>query len=177
MADGPRTSSRFVTWLQSVALPRPLALGGVLLGVSVAAAFLLTPGLSGQRIPELGEEDIGRPFAAKSVAVFKASRDFEVADEVQTTHRREEARARVRPVFDYDSMVESKVKHGLREAFTEMQEIAAGHPARLRARKSRSCWPRCTRAAGSSRPPPFPPTTKTSRCWPRPASLPSSSRR
>lgn len=127
---GSQPPSRFSAWLQSLAVPRPLALGGVLLGVSVASAFLLTPGLSGQRIPELGEDDIGRPFAAKSVAVFKASRDFEVPDEGRTQQRRDEARARVRPVFDYDSLVESKVKRGIREAFASMQEVAAAHPVK-----------------------------------------------
>ncbi|MDP1825758.1 MAG: HDIG domain-containing protein [Archangium sp.] len=138
MADGPQTPSRFAAWLQSLAVPRPIALGGVLLGVSVAAAFLLTPGLSGQRIPELGEDSIGRPFAAKSVAVFKASRDFEVPDEGRTQQRRDEARARVRPVFDYESMVESKVKHGLREAFAQMQEVAAAHVAKAEPAKKGS---------------------------------------
>jgi len=129
MAGGPpHTSSRLSAWLQSLALPRPVALGSVLVGVSVAAAFLLTPGLSGQRIPELSEEDLGRPFRASSVAGFKASRDFEVPDEGKTQQRREEARLRVRPVFDYDSLIESKVKRGVRDGFAAMQEIAARHP-------------------------------------------------
>ena len=120
--------SRLAAWSRGLAVPRPLALGAVLLGVSVAAAFLLTPGLSGQRIPELAEEDIGRPFRASSVAGFKASRDFEVPDEAKTQQRREDARARVRPVFDYDSLVESKVKRGVHAAFEAMQELAARSP-------------------------------------------------
>lgn len=131
MADGPPPTSRFAAWIQSLALPRPVALGAVLIGISVASAFLLTPGLSGQRIPELSEENLGRPFAAKSVAVFKASRDFEVPDEGRTQQRRDEARARVRPVFDYDTLVESKVKHGVREAFAQMQEVVALHPVKV----------------------------------------------
>ncbi|MFT3709679.1 MAG: HDIG domain-containing protein [Archangium sp.] len=109
-------------------VPRALALAGVLIGVSVAAAFLVTPGLSGQRIPELTEEDLGKPFRASSVTGFKASRDFEVPDEGKTQQRRDDARARVRPVFDYDSLVESKVKRGLRESFVSMQEIADRYP-------------------------------------------------
>ena len=133
MADGPNSSPRLAAWLQTLALPRPIALGSVLIGVSVAAAFLLTPGLSGQRVPELSDEMLGRPFAAKSISVFKASRDFEVPDEGLTQRRRDEARARVRPVFDYDSLVESKVKHGLREAFAQMQELAAAHPVKVEA--------------------------------------------
>lgn len=129
MAEGTSPPSRWAR-LSSFALPRPLALGAVLVGLSVAAAFLLTPGLSGQRIPELGEEHLGRPFPAKSVAVFKASRDFEVPDERRTLQRREEARARVRPVFDYDPSVESRVKRGVREAFAQMQEVAERHPVK-----------------------------------------------
>lgn len=111
------------------AVPRPLALTAVLVSVSVVAAFLVTPGLSGQRVPELGEDDLGKPFRASSVAGFKASRDFEVPDERKTAERREDARARVRPVFDYDSQVESKVKRGLKDSFRAMQDIAAEHPA------------------------------------------------
>lgn len=117
-----------VSWGKLV-FPRPLALAAVLIGVSVAAAFLVTPGLSGQRVPELSEDDIGKPFRASSVAGFKASRDFEVADDRRTQQRREEARLRVRPVFDSDSQVESKVKRGLKDGFKAMQEIAAQHPA------------------------------------------------
>ncbi len=124
MAEVPNSPPR-PAWAQALALPRSLALGGVLVGVSVAAAFLLTPGLSGQRIPEFSQEDVGRPFRASSLAGFKASRDFEVPDDTQTQRRRDEGRARVRPVFDYDSQVESKVKRGVRDAFLGMQELAA----------------------------------------------------
>lgn len=130
MPEGP-TRPRGPAWGQLLALPRRVVLTGLLLGVSVGAAFLLTPGLSGQRIPELGDEDVGRPFRASSVAGFKATRDFEVPDEGRTRQRREEARARVRPVFDYDTLVESKVKRGLREAFGAMQEIAAAHVVKV----------------------------------------------
>ncbi len=125
MPEGRTYFPRFKMWARRLAVPRPAALSAVLLSVSMASAFLLTPGLSGQRVPELTEEDIGRPFRASSVAGFKASRDFDVSDEGRTQARREEARARVRPVFDYDSLVESRVKHGLREAFGAMQEIVA----------------------------------------------------
>lgn len=110
-------------------LPRSLTLATVLIGVSVASAFLLSPGLTGQQIPELTRDDLGTPFRAPSVAGFKASRDFEVPDEAHTVERREEARARVRPVFDYDAQVESKVKRAVREAFGAMREVAATKPA------------------------------------------------
>ncbi|PZR11502.1 MAG: phosphodiesterase [Archangium gephyra] len=130
MADSPSRTPR-PAWAQNLELPRSLALGALLVGVSVIAALLLSPGLSGQRIPELTQEDVGRPFRASSLAGFKASRDFEVADDAQTQRRRDEARARVRPVFDYDSQVESKVKRGVREAFNAMQEIAAPYAGRF----------------------------------------------
>jgi putative nucleotidyltransferase with HDIG domain len=118
------------SWLESLAVPRPLALGGTLLAVAVASAFLLSPGLTGQQIPALTEDDLGKPFRASSVAGFKASRDFEVPDEGRTKQRREDARARVRPVFDYDSTVEAKVKRGVHEAFAAMQEVAARIPVK-----------------------------------------------
>ncbi len=130
MAEAPKSPSRLLSWAESLALPRPLALGGVLLFVAVASAFLLSPGLTGQQLPTLTEEELGKPFRASSVAGFKASRDFEVPDEGRTKQRREDARARVRPVFDYDSSVEAKVKRGLRDAFSGMQELAARFPAR-----------------------------------------------
>jgi putative nucleotidyltransferase with HDIG domain len=130
MAEAPRSPSRLSAWVESLALPRSLALGAVLLGVSVASAFLLSPGLTGQQVPTLTDDDLGKPFRASSVAGFKASRDFEVPDEARTRQRREEARSRVRPVFDYDPSVESKVKRGLREAFGVMQEVAARYPVR-----------------------------------------------
>ncbi len=110
-------------------IPRPLALGGVLFGVSVAASFLLSPGLSGQQIPDLTRDDLGKPFRAPSVSGFKASRDFEVADDAHTLERREEAQARVRPVFDSDPAVESRVRRGVREAFLAMREVVASVPA------------------------------------------------
>lgn len=110
-------------------VPRPLALGLVLTTVSVCSAFLLSPGLSGQQVPDLTPEDIGRPFRAPSVAGFKAGRDFEVADEAHTAARREEARLHVRPVFDYDEGVEARVNRSLREAFVAMREVIASRPS------------------------------------------------
>lgn len=109
-------------------VPRPVALGLLLGGVALLSAFLLSPGLSAQQIPDLTEDDIGRPFRAPSIAGFKASRDFEVPDEVRTLQRRDEARARVRPVFDYDTSVEAKVKRALRDAFASMREVADRTP-------------------------------------------------
>lgn len=113
-------------------VPRPVALGVILIGVSLASAFLLSPGLSAQQIPDLTQDDIGRPFRAPSIAGFKASRDFEVPDEAHTVERRDEARGRVRPVFDYDASVESKVKRSVRDAFTAMRDIIGRFPVTQR---------------------------------------------
>jgi hypothetical protein len=104
-------------------LPRTLALLGILVGVSLAATLLLSPGLSSRQVPELGEEDLGRPFRASSVAGFKAGRDFEVLDEVRTGQRRAEARARVLPVFDFEPSVEPAVRRAVQEAFAEMEAL------------------------------------------------------
>lgn len=105
-------------------VPRPVVLGGLLALVSVVSALFLSAGLSGRQLPQLSETDLGRPFRASSVAGFKASRDFEVSDEATTQKRREAARELVRPVFDFDPSVESKVRQGVREAFRAMREAA-----------------------------------------------------
>ncbi len=107
--------------------PRSATLGLILLGVSVASALLLSPGLSSQQLPALTEENLGRPFRGSSLAGFKASRDFDVLDEVKTLQRRDEARSHVKPVFDYELAVESSVKRGVRSAFAEMRAIVELH--------------------------------------------------
>jgi membrane-associated HD superfamily phosphohydrolase len=129
----------------------------------------MSPGLSGRQLPPLTEEDVGRPFRASSVAGFKASRDFEVPDEAATQKRREEARARVRPVFDLDPSVESKVKRGVREAFGAMRDVVSEHLGKHPPADS-------TRRASASKRTRRCPTTRTSRRWPRPGSPRSSSR-
>jgi putative nucleotidyltransferase with HDIG domain len=100
-----------------------LVYGTLLVAVSVGSAFLVSPGLYSQKIPELRSEDVGRPFRAASLAGFKAGRDFEVVDEAKTQAAREEARARMKPVFDYDPSVQSIVARSLSDAFSEMQEV------------------------------------------------------
>lgn len=117
----PGLEQRLSSW------PRSATLAVILVGASVASALLLSPGLTSQQLPSLTEEDIGRPFRGSSLSGFKASRDFEVLDEVKTLQRRDEARAHVRPVFDYDPTVESSVKRGVRGAFLEMRTIVEQH--------------------------------------------------
>jgi cyclic-di-AMP phosphodiesterase PgpH len=110
-----------------------VALLGVLALVSLSSGFFLSSGLSTQQVPELGADDLGKPFRSTSPAGFKASRDFEVGDEERTTERRAEARQRVRPVFDYDPTIETRTKRDVRAGFEAMQELVtefrAAHPA------------------------------------------------
>ena len=108
--------------------PRPwgniILLVGLLAAVSMTAAFLVSPGLYSQKIPEIGPADLGKPFRAPSASGLKAGRDYEVLDEARTHAYREEARRKVLPVFDYDPSVQAGVTRALREAFEEMQAVA-----------------------------------------------------
>ncbi|MBI3184924.1 MAG: HDIG domain-containing protein [Myxococcales bacterium] len=99
--------------------------GVLLLAVSVLAAFLVSPGLYSQQIPEIGPEDVGKPFRAASPSGFKARRDYEVVDKATTEQRRGEARAAVRPVFDHDPSVQRGIVKALQGAFGEMQEVVS----------------------------------------------------
>src|SRR4051794_13059970 len=74
----------------------------LLLVVSVGCAFIISPGLYGQHLPELRATDIGQPYRAASPSGFKATRDYDIVHSETTEQRRLEARAAVRPVFDYD---------------------------------------------------------------------------
>ncbi len=95
----------------------------LLLAVSVSAAFLISPGLYSQQIPELVPDDLGKPFRSSSPSGFKAGRDYEVIHEAMTEQRREEARSAVRPVFDYDPSVQPAIAKSLQDAFGDMQEM------------------------------------------------------
>ncbi len=96
---------------------------GVLMGVAIGAALMASPGLSSQKIPELKNDDVGKVFRATGMSGFKASHDYQIADEAKTTSQREEARARVRPVFDYDPSVQPAVARGVEVAFSAMQAL------------------------------------------------------
>ncbi|HLM46749.1 MAG TPA: phosphodiesterase, partial [Myxococcaceae bacterium] len=60
--------------------------------VSVAAGFVISPGLYSQQIPALTEDHLGKPFRASSPAGFKAGRDYDIIHEAMTEQRRQEAR-------------------------------------------------------------------------------------
>src|SRR5215475_5188993 len=74
---------------------------GLLALVSIVAGILVAPGFGAQALPQLRPEDVGRPLESFSAAGFKAARDYDLPDAALTEKRRLEARAGVRPVFDF----------------------------------------------------------------------------
>ncbi len=98
------------------------------LAVSGGVALLVSPSLSNQSIPELTAADVGKPFRAASPSGFKATRDYEIPDDARTKAARVQARATVKPVFDYDPRVRSAVLRDVEDAFARMQELAAREP-------------------------------------------------
>jgi putative nucleotidyltransferase with HDIG domain len=100
-----------------------IAYSVILVAVAVGAALMASPELSSQKIPELRSDDVGKVFRASGMSGFKASRDYQILDEPKTAVQREEARAHVRPVFDYDPSVQPQVARGIEEGFTQMQEL------------------------------------------------------
>jgi hypothetical protein len=98
-----------------------LSLIALLLGVSVAAGFVISPGLYSQQIPALTEEHLGKPFRANSPAGFKAARDYEISHSAMTEQRRQEARNSVLPVYDLNPAVVDQIRGSVKTAFTEMR--------------------------------------------------------
>ncbi len=93
--------------------------------ISIAAAFVLSPGLLGQNVPELTAEDVGKPYRASSASGFKADRDYEIENQSMTGQRQKEARAAIRPVYDLNPAVRTQLDQAVISAFTRMREIAA----------------------------------------------------
>ncbi|HZI02850.1 MAG TPA: HDIG domain-containing protein, partial [Archangium sp.] len=101
----------------------------LLLTVSVAAGFVISPGLFSQQIPSLTEEHLGKPFRANSPAGFKAGRDYEIIHEAMTEQRRLEARGAVRPVYDLSPGVLMEIRASVGTAFQEMRQRLAAKEA------------------------------------------------
>ncbi|MFT3841781.1 MAG: HDIG domain-containing protein [Myxococcaceae bacterium] len=108
----------------------------VLALVALGTTFLGAPGVSSQKIPELKADDVGRVFRAPSPSGLKASRDYEVPDDARTAQLKDEARQKVRPVFDYDPQVQQQVLRDIQDSFSEMQEIVATWEADRAAKKT-----------------------------------------
>src|SRR3712207_656589 len=113
---GPRSGRRLTSLL-------------LLLTVSVAAGFVISPGLFSQQIPALTEEHLGKPFRANSPAGFKAGRDYEIIHQAMTEQRRLEARGAVRPVYDLSPGVLLEIRASVDTAFLEMRKRLAAKEA------------------------------------------------
>ncbi|ADO73352.1 HD family phosphohydrolase [Stigmatella aurantiaca] len=101
----------------------------MLLVVSVAAGFVISPGLYSQQIPALAEEHLGKPFRANSPAGFKAARDYEISHSAMTEQRRQEARGSVRPVYDLNPGVGADVRSAVKSAFADLRARLAAKAA------------------------------------------------
>ena len=101
--------------------------------VATAAGFFISPGLYTQQIPALGPESLGRPFRASSPSGFKAGHDYDIVHAGMTAQRRAEARAAVRPVYDYSPSVADDVRGAVQAAFSgaraRLAEASAPPPA------------------------------------------------
>ncbi|HVE84114.1 MAG TPA: HDIG domain-containing protein, partial [Myxococcales bacterium] len=101
---------------------------------SVVAGLVISPGLSGQQIPELKPEEVGRPFRSAPNG-FKATRDYEITYGAQTELRRQEARAAVHPVYDFNPQVAREVRQSISDGFAVMREASGPKPDEPGARK------------------------------------------
>ncbi len=91
--------------------------------VSALSAVILSPGFSKQQTPELKASDIGKPFRASSLSGYKSPRDLEVLDAPKTQSARDDARSRVKMVFDLDASVKKDIVTNVHEAFGSMQQL------------------------------------------------------
>ncbi len=92
---------------------RQLAAVGLILGVSVCAAFLLTPSRFTPAIP--GDEALG----LVSTRTIKANRDYDVRDPETTENKRDEAARSVWPVYDFNAAAGETLKQRLSTAFAQ----------------------------------------------------------
>ncbi len=93
----------------------------LLVVVSAVASLVLTRGLTAQAVPELQASDVGKPFQSTSPAGLKAARDYDVLDRGRTEARRDEARASVLGVYDYNRGVLAEQRQALHVAFQELR--------------------------------------------------------
>src|SRR5712692_2141400 len=129
-ADHPSTQpspSRWPSWSLPERWWGSVAHLVLLVTISVASAFVISPSLYSQHIPELGPEDLGKPFQLRSSlgSSFKAGRDYEIVNRASTEQRRQEARAAVRPVYDYNPSVLGELRQAVQDGFALMQETVA----------------------------------------------------
>ena len=99
--------------------------GALLLLVSGVGAFVISPTLYPQQIPEFSRDDIGKPFHSTSPTGFKAGRDYQLVNQALTEQRRQEARSAVRPVYDYNPALVGELRASIHEAFAGMRDFLA----------------------------------------------------
>src|SRR5258708_7714126 len=97
----------------------------LLIVISTASAFVISPSLYSQQLPELGPDDLGKPFRTTLASGFKAARDYEIVDRTLTEQRRQEARASVRPVYDYNPALVGELKLALHDGFESIRFVVS----------------------------------------------------
>jgi putative nucleotidyltransferase with HDIG domain len=108
-------------WLEWIAGLALLAL------VAAGAAYLVTPGLYGSKVPAYDDAQAGE-LARFTV---KADRDYDIPDDATTAAQRDDASAQVRPVYDYDLSVAQGALSRVRAGFLRMQEAVSAARAAL----------------------------------------------
>jgi len=138
--DQPEARTRIQVLASRFSLPprwvSGLAHAGLLLVVSAAAAFVISPSLYSQQIPDLSREDLGKPFHSASPSGFKAGRDYQIINQALTEQRRQEARNSVRPVYDYNPAVAGEVRQAIHDAFLAMREVVGQFESEAAAEKA-----------------------------------------
>jgi hypothetical protein len=105
--------------------PGPLSAWALLAVTSILAGILVAPGFECRRCPSSGRRTWAVRWRGFSAAGFKAARDYDLPDAVLTERRRQEARAGVRPVFDFNPAVVPEERAAVREAFEELRRTLA----------------------------------------------------
>ncbi|MCL2626262.1 MAG: HDIG domain-containing protein [Cystobacterineae bacterium] len=108
----------FIQFWQRWLLPGLLALL-----VSAATSLLMPFGFFFQPLPDLKEEDVGRPF--QGAVPFKVTRDVDVVDELGTQAKRERMRDKEPMVFDYEPLAQETVHRNIQEGFKSMRAVLA----------------------------------------------------
>lgn len=97
-------------------------------------AFLLLIAATSALLLQPSDDDslLGLPQLAvgeRAPRTIKAPRDFDIADPETTERLRQDAVAKVLPIYDHATGLGSEVKNRIESAFAEMKEIAAQIPA------------------------------------------------
>ena len=114
-SDEPQTPhgllARLVDRSSSASLAGALLAVALVLAISLASSWLLTPGALTQRMP--GDEALGTP----ALGSFKAARDYDIPDPDATREQRDAAVAAELPVFDWDEGAADEAAGRIRDAF------------------------------------------------------------